>query len=97
MKTLKERVFNPSATTARLTGTKFQLHKKIIKVHNEPIEVEEILFEFKIDELIPLLKSMANSHGYVHGRISPMKEPTENLTHIGLLVLTPKNNTEDAY
>lgn len=97
MKTLKERVSDPSASTVRLPGSKFQLHKKIIKEGGQAVEVEEIMFEFKVSELIPLLKSMANSHGFVHGRISPMRQPTENLTHIGLLVITPKNNTEDAH
>lgn len=95
IKTLKERVTDPNATPIRLTGTKFQASKKIIKVHAEPVEVEEILFEFNINEIIPVLKSMANSHGFVHGRISPMKQPTHDLTHVAFLVLTNKKNNED--
>lgn len=97
MKTLKERVLSEDVRTIRLTGAKFLINKKIIKEHGVPIEVEEILFELKVSDLIPLLKSMANSHGYVHGRISPMKEPNENISHIGLLCLPSKTSSEDAH
>lgn len=95
MKTLRERVFGSNVSTVRLPGTQFQINKTIIKDNGQVKEVEDILFQFNIAELIPLLKSMANSKGFVHGRISPMKSPNEFSSHIGIIVM-PQKSTKDA-
>jgi len=54
----------------------------------------EFTFEITASDIIPVIETLKNKNGKIKGRISPIKTPTETITHLAFAVL-PTKNMED--
>ncbi len=55
---------------------------------------EGITFNINVQDLIPVLKTLSTTHGRVKGVVSPIKNPTDKITHLFFAVI-PVINIDD--
>ena len=75
--------FGPGVTTLKLRGI-------TLKQYSD----KEFTFEITPAELIPVLKTLENKKGLVKGRISPIQNPSEHISHLAFAVLPVKSIEE---
>ena len=80
---MAEQHYGPGVTALKLRGFTMKQYSD-----------KEFTFEINVDELIPVLQTLRNKQGKVKGRLSDVKNPTENISHLAFAILPTKNIDE---